>query len=72
MAQPLIGGITPDLALDSDYQIQFTALDASTGAVVTSVNISNASILVRNVKGGDLSNQGNVFEFTWLNVPQEG
>jgi hypothetical protein len=38
--------------LTANYTIRFTAVDASTGATVTGVNVSNAILLVENVAGG--------------------
>lgn len=49
MSQKVTAAIPEGLDLDSDYVIQFTAVDAATGAVVTSVNVSNASLLVANL-----------------------
>ena len=54
MATPMKTAIPPSLDLDGNFVIQFTALDASTGAAVTSVSVSNASLLVDNVAGGEL------------------
>lgn len=47
-------GIAPDLDMADGFILQFTALDASTGAVVAGVNVSQATITVENVGGGDL------------------
>lgn len=55
MAAPLKAGIPPGLDLVSDFVIQFTALDESTGAVVSGVTVENATLLVDNLGGGDLS-----------------
>lgn len=54
MAAPMKAGIPPGMDLTDGYIIQFTALDAATGTVVTGVNVSNASLLVDNLGGGDL------------------
>lgn len=54
MPIPLVAGIPPDLDLADGYVIQFTALDATTGAVVSGVTVSDASLLVANLTGGDL------------------
>ena len=60
-------GLPEALDLTKDYQIEFTALDATTGADVTSVIVSNVSLLVANVAGGDLSADN--FDATPLWVP---
>jgi hypothetical protein len=72
MAAPMKSQIPLGLDLDSDYIVQFTALSPTDGSVVAGVAVSNVSLLVTNVKGGDLSG-GNLFgEPEWINVPQEG
>lgn len=55
MAQALTGGIPPGLDLDGGYIIQFTAVDATTGAVLTSVTVSDAALLVDSVGIGDVT-----------------
>jgi len=69
MAAPLKAGIPPGLDLTSDYVIQFTALSPTTGAVDTGVVISNASLLVDNLGGGDLSAGFTLGEIEWLHLP---
>lgn len=71
MAAPMTTGLPEALDLTKDYQIEFTALDASTGADVTSVVVSNASLLVTNVVGGDLS--ADMFTATplWVPIPND-
>ena len=55
MAQPpKTATIPPGLDLDANYTLQFTAIDATSGAILTTVNISDATLLVANVVGGDL------------------
>lgn len=49
MAQKLTAAIPDGMVLDQDYIIRFTAVDAATGAVVTAVKVSNASILAANL-----------------------
>ena len=49
MAQKLIASMPDNLDLDANYTIRFTAVDPSSGAVVPSVNISNAALLVSNL-----------------------
>lgn len=72
MAAPLTTGMPEGLDLTKDYLIEFTALDATTGADVTSVVVSNASLLVANVHGGDLTVFTSSGEPEWLNLPVEG
>ena len=62
-------GIAPGLDLDANYQIEFTALDATTGAVVTSVVVSSASLLVDNLGGGPASDLISDIEPLWVPVP---
>lgn len=69
MAAPLKAGIPPGLDLKSDFVIQFTALDPTTGAVDTGVVISNASLLVDNLGGGRLGAGFDVGPIEWLHLP---
>ena len=64
-------GIAPDLDLSENYVIQFTALDASTGAVVSGVTVSDASILVENVREGDLTPAVPDEGPLWLAIPDD-
>lgn len=52
MPIPMKAGIPPDLDLDGGYTISFTAVSATTGAVVAGVVVSAASLLVDNIGGG--------------------
>lgn len=54
MAAPMTTGLPEGLDLTKDYVIEFTALDASTGADVTSVVVSNVSLLVTALGPGAL------------------
>jgi hypothetical protein len=72
VAAPLKAGIAPGLDLTSDYIVQFTALSPTDGSVVAGVSVSNVSLLVANVKGGDLTPPTAAGEPEWINVPQEG
>ena len=56
MAAPLKAGIAPELDLADGFTLQFTALSPTTGAVNTSVIVSNANLTVERVQGEDLSN----------------
>lgn len=49
MAQKLTASMPEALVLDHDYQVRFTAVDASSGALLTSVKVENASLLVENL-----------------------
>jgi hypothetical protein len=55
MAQPLIVSLPPGLDLGGGCQIRVTALNATTGAEMTTVNVSNVTIEVDQLGGGDLS-----------------
>lgn len=72
MAAPLKAGFPIGLDLRSEFIIQFTALNPTTGAVMTDVNVSGASLLVHNVAGGSLTVVTPPGEIDWLNLPQEG
>lgn len=65
-------GLPEALDLTKDYVIEFTALDANTGADVTSVVVSNASLLVTARGAGNLTPAPTPGEPEWINVPQEG
>lgn len=69
MAAPLTAAIPPGLDLGAGYVVEFTALDASTGAVVSGVNVSNAALLVTNVQGGDLAPTLPDVEPLWIPIP---
>ena len=55
MAQKLTASLPEGMDLDQDYQIQFTAIDASTGDVIAGVNVSNASILAASLTGANVA-----------------
>jgi hypothetical protein len=71
MAAPTKAGIAPGLDLTSDFIVQFTALDPSTGAVVTGVSVSDVSLLVENVNGGDLGDQPAFGDPLWISIPAD-
>jgi hypothetical protein len=52
MPIPMKAPLPPDLDLDGGYTISFTAVDATTGAVVTGVVVSFAQMLVDNIGSG--------------------
>lgn len=49
MAAPLVVPMTPGITVSGDYIIRITALDATTGNLVTGVKISAGAILASNV-----------------------
>lgn len=71
MAAPVNVGIPPDLDLSGGYIIEFTALDPTTGADVTAVKVSLATLTVENISSGQI-----VIplpdEPEWINLPQTG
>jgi hypothetical protein len=69
MAAPMKAGIAPGLDLTSAYIVQFTALSPTTGAVDTGVIVSNVSLLVDNVGGGDLTVGGPDAIPLWVPTP---
>lgn len=71
MAKKLLGGFPENIDLNAGYVVEFTAVDAATGADVTAVNVSNVSLLVANVAGGDLSADN--FDATplWVPIPND-
>lgn len=62
-------GLAPGLDLTSDFIVQFTALDPSTGSVVADVSVSNVSLLVDNVHGGDLQSGFDDIEPLFTPIP---
>jgi hypothetical protein len=69
MAQPLQSRI-PIITLDSGCVVQFEAVDATTGAVVTGVTVSDVSIYAVHAGPGNAKLVPTDPE--WLNLPQEG
>lgn len=53
MAQKLTAAMPEGLDLDDRYTVAFTAIDATTGNPVAAVKVSNASLLVASLAGGD-------------------
>lgn len=49
MAAPVTAPLPPGLDLQGGYTIKFVALDPTTGAAVSGVNVSAGSLLVDNV-----------------------
>jgi hypothetical protein len=71
MSAPMKAGLAPDLDLDGDYIVQFTALSPTDGSVVTGVSVSNVSLLVENVAGGNLGDQPAFGDPLWISLPAE-
>lgn len=55
MAAPLIASLPRDIDLSGDYIIRITALNSSTGAVVSGVNVSNVVITALDVASGTIT-----------------
>lgn len=51
MPEPLKAGLPPDMEIGVGYIVRLTALDATTGAVVAGVSISDASIFATHLGG---------------------
>ena len=63
MAAPLVVPMTPGITVSGDYIIRVTALDATTGNLVTGVNVSAGAILATNLTTTttDVSSPGSFF-----------
>ena len=70
MAKLLTAGMPPLLDLDGGWTIRVTAVDATTGATVTGVKVSNVMIMALAVGAGTLSSGD--FAPLPLLVPSEG
>lgn len=55
MSKKYSAGLPADLDLPSAWTVRFAALSPSTGAAVSGVTVSGASLIATNVEGGDLS-----------------
>jgi len=55
MPRPVKVGMPQEVTIGATYTLQVAALDQSTGSDVAGVNISNMTIEVENLSGGDLS-----------------
>lgn len=51
MPAPLTAPMPPDLELDGNYTIRLTAVDPTTGAVVSGVTVSNLAMQVVDLTG---------------------
>ena len=52
MAQKLTAGFPPDLDLPANFIVQLSAVNPSTGALVSGVNVSNVAIMATPVTPG--------------------
>ncbi len=66
MAQPLTISLPPNINLWDSCVIRVTAIDATTGAVVSGVTVDDVTIECVQLKGGTLASGG------WLLVPGPG
>jgi len=64
-------GLAPELDLGTGYVLQFTALSPTTGSVVSGVTISNATLTVHNVEGGDLGQLLEPLDPLWISLPAD-
>ena len=55
MAQPLELPMFENFDLDERYVVRVTALDPTSGAVVTGVNVGAVTLMVDNLSGGSLA-----------------
>jgi hypothetical protein len=62
-------GLAPALDITGDFVVQFTALSPVDGSVDTGVVVSNVSLLVENVKGGDLGDSSLFSDPLWISLP---
>ena len=51
MSAPLVAGLPPDLDIDGGYILRFEAVDPSTGAAVSGVNVSAVAIGASDLAG---------------------
>jgi hypothetical protein len=75
MSQKLTAGIPDTMELNANYQIQITALDPSSGAVVSGVTVSNVFIMADPIFGtapGEEPPPPTVTPPEWINLPVEG
>jgi hypothetical protein len=71
MAQKLTANLPPDFDLPANFIVQLTAVDPSTGALVSGVNVSNVALIAAPVTPST-EDGGSVFVPTtplWLPVP---
>ena len=56
MAKPIIVPMTPGLTASGNYIVRLTALDPTTGAVVSGVNITGGAILAIDLSPSPVAN----------------
>ena len=71
MAQKLTAALPPDFDLPANFIVQLTAVDPTTGAVVSGVNVSNVAIMAAPVTPDTTDTEGGFAPATplWLPVP---
>jgi hypothetical protein len=72
MAQKLSAPMPANLDLGATWTLRFAAVDPTTGAGVSGVKISNASLLVTQVQGSPPGLQAPAVAPLWLPVPLDG
>jgi len=72
MSAPMTAPMAHPLDMGAAYTLQFTALSPTTGAVVAGVNVSQATLTVQNIGGGNLDELLKQIDIEWLNLPQQG
>lgn len=75
MAQKINAGMPPDLDLPANFVISLTAVDPTTGALVSGVNVTNVAIVADNKVPSTAPDSGPILVPTppeWLNLPIEG
>lgn len=76
MAQKLVAGFPPQYDFPANWIIRLTAVDPTTGAVVSGVNISNVAIVAEPVTPATAPDGGGPsivpVPIEWANLPIEG
>ena len=70
MAEPLTGSFPDSLMLGGSYVIQFTALSPTTGAVVSGVTVSSATLTVDAFTDTGVPGITGPTEIDWLNLAE--
>ena len=71
MAAPTTAAIPPDRDLGGGYIVQVVALDATTGAVLTGLVVTDAVMVVENIGGTDLSSALDDTTPLWVPIPND-
>ena len=71
MAQKLTAGFPPDLDLPANFIVQLSAVNPSTGALVSGVNVSNVAIMALPAVPGPADESPSLVpvEPLWLPIP---